>query len=67
MVSRNSDYFEIELGGAEEQVEITERIEVTEVFAISADHFVVRLRQNRGVAKVSLTVVPITGPTFAGA
>src|SRR3984893_10389054 len=54
---RNVDNLEVELGGAENQVEVAERIEVAEVGAVGGDGLVVGSAQHLGPAKRVLDVL----------
>src|SRR6185295_20079494 len=49
---------EVEFGGAEQQVEITERIEITEVGAVAGNRLVIRTEENLRSAQRILDRLP---------
>ena len=51
VVDRHLDDFQVLLGGAEDQIEVAERIEVAEIVALARDHLVVLAQQHLGAAQ----------------
>ena len=62
VADRYFNHFQIELGGAEDQIEISERVEISEIGAVSCDIEIVRLGQHFGTAqRVGETLVEEPG------